>query len=362
MPAHFEIERRFIAPIVIPPPGASRKDIVQGYFPTPAHQTTRIRRIDGVDGTYVLTTKKGNGIMREEKETVIPDRDLGRQLLAACAYRLVKTRFTLDGWEIDRYSGLLRGLYVVEREFTHKNEDLDFPPWLDTRDLVEVTDYVTNYDLARLAGLLEGLPTVPPLVPLLTQREPLVVLTGGPCSGKSTCLAAIKQAPDTRFHCLPETATIVIRDIGTLPPANNDFRMRQFQQQVYLIQRSLETLGSIQAKLTGHQGILLDRGTVDAVAYMPGGARDFEKTCNTSVAHEYQRYAAVICLAVPPYEIYQQFRGNNPARSESYALAEELDMRIRRAWQDHPNFHYVDDSDWETKMRHVRNLATSYLV
>lgn len=361
MTKHIEIERRFVARSVKLQPGAIGKKIVQGYFQTPAHTTMRIRQTDGDTGKYVFTRKTGRGRTRREYNSAIADRLVGRELLSSCPFILRKRRFIRDGWETDRYTGPLRGLWILERELPSADAPCPLPRWVDADSVVEVTNYLTNYDLAKLAAVLRGLENPPPIFDLVTKPLPLVVITGGPCSGKSSILAMLRREYAQRIHVVPEAASIIINDVGVPYPAQNGLFVRQFQQQIYTLQQSFEFLARMRGKLAGQELIAVDRGSADSIAYLDGGVREFERTCQTQLGYEYERYAAVICLKVPPRETYEQYHSSNPARRESYEDAVATGERTIAAWQAHPAFHYVDDEDWDAKGRHVADIIQSLI-
>ncbi len=359
MPKHFEIERRFVIPSVTLPRGAFGRDIVQGYFQTPAHATMRIRQLGGHSGTYELTRKTGRGRTREEHTTRIADRTIGLALLESCPFILKKRRYVRDGWEIDRYGGPLKGLWVLERELPSAETPCHLPSWVDSDQAVEVTSDLTNYDLAKLASALGGLENPPSIYELVTKPLPIIVVTGGPCSGKSSILATLRREYPKHIHVVPEAASIIINDVGIPFPAENGLFVRQFQQQIYVVQQSFEFLARMRGMLAGQQAIVVDRGSADSIAYLSGGVAEFEQTCQTQLAYEYDRYAAVICLKVPPRAIYEQHHQNNLARRESYEDAVATGERTVAAWREHPHFHYVDAEDWDAKGRHVAGILQS---
>lgn len=361
MPKHLEIERRFIARTVKLQPGIRGRQIVQGYFQTPAHATVRIRQTGGDVGTYELTRKTGRGRIRTECNSVLTDRTLGRTLLESCPFILRKRRFVRDGWEIDRYIGPLRGLWVLERELASADTPCLLPPWVNPATTVEVTNDLSNYDLAKLATALRGLENPPPIFELVTKPLPIVVITGGPCSGKSSILDKLRRESAQRIHVVPEAASIIINDVGIPYPAQNGLFVRQFQQQIYTVQQSFEFLARMRGRIAGQELIAVDRGSADSIAYLDGGTCEFERTCQTQLGYEYERYAAVICLKVPPRDVYEKYHASNPARRESYEDAVATGERTVAAWQGHPAFHYVDDEDWDAKCQHVAEILQSII-
>lgn len=354
---HVEIEHRFIGPAMRIPDGLHGTRIVQGYFQTPDHQTIRIRKTNG--SQYELTTKIGFGKKRKELTIPIPSHAMGEELLAACPYILRKMRYTRNKWEINRYIGPLTGLIVLEREMRSAAEPLVLPEWLDPTLYVEVTNTVTNYDLAQLAKNLQGVEHHPPAHALLTQRKPIIVLTGGPCSGKSSIMKLLQREFGTSLFCVPETASIILNDVGVKFPVGNGLYERNFQQHVYTVQRSFELLGGIQATLAGSGAIVVDRGSVDNAAYLRGGTREFARVCSTNLRREFERYAAVICLGVPSAAVYAQESSGNLARYETYEQAVATGERTHAAWAKHPNFRYLEGT-WAEKVEGVRSVLQQY--
>jgi CYTH domain-containing protein len=233
-----EIERRFLVQNLekgLPSPNRIIK-IEQGYYELgDINKSFRVRICDGSDA--YLTMKFGKGQVREEIESPV-NLDFARQLMRGCNHRLNKNRWLIDGWEIDLYEPPLRGVIIAEKELASVHENLVIPPWL--KGVIEVTDTLTNHHLARLASDLEGTDVVamPYLSSHIFGNIPRVVLTGGPCSGKSTIIEIIKnEMPE--IHCVPEMATIVIRQFGIIP-STDPIENRRFQRMIYRAQRIFE--------------------------------------------------------------------------------------------------------------------------
>jgi len=354
-----EIERRFIVKSIDPDIQRERRvRIVQGYFDTPPHISLRIRVTDGTEAE--LTEKTGNGIERRES-TQPTDIQTARFLLNACSDRISKTRYYRDGWEIDFFHGPLAGLVLAEFEMTDRGQWSGLPPWI--HDAVEVTETLTNRHLARLAHDLADAQNDRPIRELLPKRIPHIVLTGGPCSGKSSVMRELQAEFGSVVHCVPEVASIVIAQVGVKPPVGDGMAMRKFQRTIYRVQRGFETISDLQAVRDGKKALLLDRGTVDGAAYMKGGLDELAKVCRTSGEYEYGQYDLIVCLAPPPPKVYREQSGNNPARSETYAEAEELGRRIKKVWRGHPRFLFIPAvRSWEAKSAAVKKAIRGFLA
>src|SRR6516165_6148183 len=98
-----------------------------------------------------------------------------------------------------------------------------------------------------------------------------IVLTGGPCGGKSTALAAITdrlQGLGFQVYRVPETATLLLGGGGV-----RDVPVGQLvgiQAELLRVMMALEDAFHASASATGRPSIILcDRGAMDASAYLP---------------------------------------------------------------------------------------------
>lgn len=167
-----------------------------------------------------------------------------------------------------------------------------------------------------------------------------LVITGGPCSGKSTTIAAIKQQFDGKIMVVPEAATILLS--GGFPLPGRDLTWSQswqaaFQTAIVQLQLSLEEACTLKALESGAKLLVCDRGILDGAAYTPGGTKAFCLIHNLNHHHILKQYQTVIhleSLATARPELYGQ-TGNN-CRFESLEKARELEIKTRAAWQNHP--------------------------
>src|SRR5919198_3078972 len=151
-----EIERKFRVPD--PPPwlsGCRSETIEQGSLAIGGGgEEVRLRRIDGSD---VLTVKRGRGEERLEVEIQLTDDQFRALWPLTEGRRLEKRRHRVEGdplIEVDVYRGDLAGLVIAECEFpslaaSHRFEP---PQWLGEE--LTADDRYANQQLA-----LRGLPT-----------------------------------------------------------------------------------------------------------------------------------------------------------------------------------------------------------
>ncbi|MCC7522232.1 AAA family ATPase [Candidatus Uhrbacteria bacterium] len=356
-----EIERRFVIESIDPDfhrRAFKRIRIEQGYYSTMPGTSLRIRIKDGMSA--VITHKRGNGLVREEIEGTLPFETARAQLEHACDYRIFKTRHLVDRWEIDEFHGPLSGLWIAEIELRSHDEPLpEFPRWITS--VKEVTDSVNNLALAELASFIEGRELDRPVREYLRSPVPIAVLTGGPGSGKSTAMEALKQEFGDRIVFLPEMATLVMQQVGFKPPPADDIvGQAHFQRMIFGAQRVFEHGAQSEALLQGKKLVLADRGTLDNAAYLPDGLKDLARICGIVPDEEVRRYRQIIWLDSPPKEVYEQIKGNNPVRRETYEEADALGTRILHCWRS-PLLVEVFGQSWDGKLAHVRKLVSDLL-
>lgn len=356
-----EIERRFLVKSILQPEMLAElphDHIVQGYMAALPGKVMRVR-IKNNDHA-ILTVKQGTGLRRAEYENAI-DFNLGMAALEACAFSLSKIRYKFNGWELDVFEGPLTGLVLLERELVTEDEVLpSFPGFLEIER--EVTDSISNLALAEASTLLaEGSDPAQLLAMMSVAPLPMIVLTGGPCSGKSTSMRELQERyPELAF--VPEVATLVIAHAGIKPPLGDEVGMAKFQRLIYGVQRAFEHAAQDQAMRNGKKAIILDRGSMDNAAYVPGGVEGLSKILHTTAADEYARYHAVLCLSQPGRDVYERMRANNPARSEDFDTAEALSTRIKASWGSHPRYHAIPTgSGWDEVSTAIHGLIRQFL-
>ncbi|MBQ4269836.1 MAG: ATP-binding protein [Clostridia bacterium] len=193
-----------------------------------------------------------------------------------------------------------------------------------------------------------------------------IVITGGPCGGKSTALQWIKNAfSDSEYTVLfvPETATELIT--GGVAPwtcgTNAEYQCCQFA-----LQMEKERIFEKAARTMPKEKILIvcDRGTLDNKAYMTAEEFAFvlkERGLNeTELLLDYDAVFHLVTAAKGATECYTT--ANNAARKETVAEAAALDDKVIAAWTPHPRFYIVDNTtDFEEKMRRLIKLIEDFL-
>jgi predicted ATPase len=163
-----------------------------------------------------------------------------------------------------------------------------------------------------------------------------VVLTGGPGAGKTAVLELIRRSFCEHVKVLPEAAGIVFG--GGFPREEDLECKRAAQRAIFHVQRELENTGDSHNPTI----VLCDRGTLDSLAYWPGPTEEFCPAVGTTRAEQLARYDAVIHLRTPPLD--HGYNHQNPLRTESAAVAAEIDERILRAWEGHPRRYVIEST------------------
>jgi len=175
-------------------------------------------------------------------------------------------------------------------------------------------------------------------------RPYLVVITGGPCSGK-TALWNLLGARCPAAVMVRETATWLI--LEGLTPAS--MGLEAFQKRVFS-----EQLAAEEAALERGDFLLCDRGLADGAAYLPG----LFSSLGVSGREVLGRYDLVLHLeVVPDPGVYESFARGNPARFEDHQAACSLERAIRRVYESHPGYAFLAGSLEEKTERALRLLG-----
>lgn len=172
-----------------------------------------------------------------------------------------------------------------------------------------------------------------------------VVITGGPCAGKTTALSSLrKKLSEEGFHVieLAETATSILN--ANIHP----WESPAFQKAVFSIQKCWEDTMIDQAGYIENPKCILlcDRGLMDGKAYCSGN--DFEKIAaefsldEKSILRRYDQIIHLVSAANGAEKYYSA--DTNGERMENLQEARIIEERTRKAWSNHPNRVIIDNS------------------
>ena len=193
-----------------------------------------------------------------------------------------------------------------------------------------------------------------------------IVITGGPCAGKTTAMSWIQNAFTKLGYAVlfvDETATQLITG-GAAPwlsTSNRDFQLRLLRLQ----QAKEKAFSEIGMTMKANKILVVcDRAAMDNCAYMTDQEFGWVmKQMNTSKIALRDQYDAVFHLvtAAKGAEKYYTL-ANNQARTETVEQAAALDDKLIAAWTGHPHFRIIDNSTgFEEKMRRLIKEITSFL-
>ena len=192
-----------------------------------------------------------------------------------------------------------------------------------------------------------------------------IVLTGGPCSGKTTFTSRAQQVFTERGYRViidNESATDLIT--GGISPAT--MGMYEFQNYVVALQLKKEELCDQAAKEISGDKVLIfiDRGIFDDMAYV--GEESFKeilKNFNMTLDEVNPRYDMVLHLMTSAKGKEEAYTlANNAARYETVEQARVMDDMALMAWETHPNRKIIgNENEFEIKMIKAIQSVFEYL-
>jgi hypothetical protein len=193
-----------------------------------------------------------------------------------------------------------------------------------------------------------------------------IVLTGGPCAGKTTATARITgylRERGFRVFTVPEAATMLFSNGASFDDLNSQEGEMQFQVQLLKTQESLEGTFSQLAQLYPVQCVIIcDRGAKDGSAYIsPEQWSSLLNIMGTTDIELIERYDAVFHLVTAADGAEKFYTlANNQTRTEDLESARQVDLRLREAWKGHPNhFVFYNESTFEHKLKAVIRTLNS---
>ena len=199
-----------------------------------------------------------------------------------------------------------------------------------------------------------------------TTRITKIVITGGPCAGKTTAMSWIQNAFSEKGYAVlfvPETATELISG-GVAPwTCGDNLSYQKCQMQLQL---GKETVFEQAARTMKADKVLIvcDRGALDNKAYMTG--LEFSQVLEAMHTNEvelrdgYDAVFHLVTAAKGAVEFYTT--ANNQARTETPEQAAALDDRLISAWTGHPHLRVIDNAtDFEAKMKRLIAEISAFL-
>jgi predicted ATPase len=199
----------------------------------------------------------------------------------------------------------------------------------------------------------------------------MIVLTGGPCSGKSSSLAYLtEKLSDHGFmvFVVPETATLITGNGIDRRKMDKPGQIVVFEEAIFDMQMSFEdTYKQAVSRIFPERRkvILLDEGIMDIRDFLTddvfNGILKRKGLTRAAIRH---RYDGVIHLVTAADGAVEYYTGeNNSARLETPEEALRIDVRTKESWLGHPRFKIIDNStDFEGKIKKGRIRIAGFLV
>ena len=194
-----------------------------------------------------------------------------------------------------------------------------------------------------------------------------IVLTGGPCAGKTTALVKVIEHFSSRGYkvfTIPEVPTIFLQAGMDYLTKNQDW-FYEGEKSTLEIQLALEDDFTRMAQtINGPVVIICDRGALDISAYLP--TEMWEKItglCNVTTQQLRDRYDAVLHLVSAADGAEQYYNTtSNEVRTEGIEKARLLDRKVIQAWTGHPHLRVINNHDnFDTKINRVLKEISAVL-
>lgn len=193
-----------------------------------------------------------------------------------------------------------------------------------------------------------------------------IVITGGPCAGKTTGMSWIQNTFTQRGYVVlfvPEISTELIT--GGVAPWTCSCNY-EYQKCLMQLQKEKEAVFERAAQSMDAEKILIvcDRGMLDSKAYMTD--KEFENILDCFGDNEIElrdNYDAVFHLVTAAKGAEKFYTTtNSTARTETVEEAAALDDKLISAWTGHPHFRVIDNaSGFEEKMKHLIKEISTFL-
>lgn len=192
------------------------------------------------------------------------------------------------------------------------------------------------------------------------KQVPRIVLTGGPCAGKTTALCYLQEKlRDFGFYVIimPEIPTLLLNSGFT--PKENIMPLEEFQELILRTMLFLRNEFVSKAQKIQNKKIVFicDRGVMDIKPYMPDGM--FEKmllqeglTIPDVRDELYDDVFHLRTAALGAEEFYTL--DTNPKRFETLEEAKIMDEKTLQSWVGHPHLGIIDNTtNFEGKLKRL---------
>lgn len=190
-----------------------------------------------------------------------------------------------------------------------------------------------------------------------------IVLTGGPCAGKTSALERIVDhfsAEGYKVFCIPETPTLFTQAGMNYLTKNTDY-FWEGEKATLEIQMALEDKFFKMAQtLTKPCIIICDRGCLDISAYMtPEMWNKLMNMVGVTSEELRNRYDAVLHMTTTArgseefYTTSTNAQRYEQANAEGMRMARELDKKVLEAWSSHKYLRIIENQEYFSQKAEV---------
>ncbi|MCR5313206.1 MAG: ATP-binding protein [Bacteroidaceae bacterium] len=183
-----------------------------------------------------------------------------------------------------------------------------------------------------------------------------IVLTGGPCAGKTSALERIVEhfsALGYKVFTIPETPTLFTQ-AGMNYLTKNEKFFYEGEKATLEIQMALEDKFSLMAKTLSQPCLIIcDRGCLDISAYMkPEMWKKLTSLVGVTTEQLKGRYDAILhmkttaCGSEEFYTTSTNAQRYEQANAEGMKIARELDQKVYDAWTGHPHIRMIENQEY----------------
>lgn len=193
-----------------------------------------------------------------------------------------------------------------------------------------------------------------------------IVLTGGPCGGKTTALKYISEELQ-KLNIPTITISEVASRLLSAGKTPENIGSYEFHKELFEIELAEETKKTQVAKDMDCEKVVLlfDRGLLDSRAYVTED--EFTRYAGLHNMNEdviRNSYDAVFHLvtAADGAEKYYGKKTNNFRREDSIEKAREVDLNVMAVWTGTPHLRIIDNStDFQTKLKRLLKEVVAFL-
>lgn len=198
-----------------------------------------------------------------------------------------------------------------------------------------------------------------------------IVITGGPCAGKTTGINKLAQELSNNMKVLvvPEASTLLVKGgaINNFEGLDNNAQV-EFQASLMQLQMALEDAFTQIASSAKEKSIVIcDRGLMDGSAYISTELWQalLDERGWTAVHLRDRRYEAIVHMVTAAAGAEEYYTlSNNEARYEGIESAKLVDEKLQKAWTGHSHLSIIENmsySNFNEKIDGLLNQALKYL-